>query len=122
MAHNVHQDFGQKQQGGTFGLAFGQLASRVRNVGADDSSLGQWAWMQFKGHDGHVVRIIVAYQPCHLADTQLGMVWQQHRRYLDSQSQRQENPHQAFLKDLLEALRNWQLVGECLILFIAHWR
>ena len=74
--------------------------------------------MQFKGRDGHVVRIIVAYQPCHLADTQLGTVWQRHHQYLDSQSQRQENPCQAFLKDLLEALRNWQLVGECLILFI----
>ena len=40
VAHNVHEDFGWKQQGGTFGLAFGQLASRVRNVGTDNSGLG----------------------------------------------------------------------------------
>ena len=60
-AYNTHEDFGQKQQGGTFGLAFGQLASKVKNVGTDDSGLGRCSWMQLKGHDGHIVRIIMAY-------------------------------------------------------------
>ena len=117
-AFNTHKDFGQKQQGGTFGLAFGQLASRVKNVGTDDSGLGWWCWMQFRGWDGHVIWIIAAYQPCRLADTQLGTVWQQHHRYLDSQGRRQETPRQAFKTDLLAALGNWRQVGKRLILFI----
>ena len=72
--YNTHEDFGQKQQGSTFSLAFGQLASKVKNVGTDDSSLGRWSWMQLKGRDGHIIRIIMAYQPCKLVDTQLGTV------------------------------------------------
>ena len=117
-AFNTHEDFGWKQQGGTFGLAFGQLASRVKNVGTDDSSLGRWCWMQFRGGDGHVVQIIAACQPCRSVDTQLGTVWQQHHQYLDSQGCRQETPWQVFKMDLLAALGNWRQAGKWLILFI----
>ena len=39
-AYNSHENYGQKQQGGTFGLAFGQLASAVKNVGVDNTGLG----------------------------------------------------------------------------------
>ena len=39
-AYNSHENYGRKQQGGTFGLAFGQLASAVKNVGVDDTGLG----------------------------------------------------------------------------------
>ena len=62
--------------------------------------------MQFRGQDGHVIRIIAAYQPCRSVDTQLGTVWQQHHWYLDSQGHRQETPQQAFKMDLLAALGN----------------
>ena len=77
-AYNSHKNYGQKQQGGTFGLAFGQLASVVKNVGVDDTGLGRWSWMLCQGRDGHKVRIVVAYQPCPSKATQLGTVWQQH--------------------------------------------
>ena len=117
-AYNTHEDFGQKQQGSTFSLAFGQLASKVKNVGTDNSGLGRWSWMQLKGCNGHIIRIIMAYQPCKSADTQLGTVWQQHHRYQDLQGRRQENPCQAFKMDLLDALHYWRHAGKQLVLFI----
>ena len=116
VAYNSHENYGWKQQGGTFGLAFGQLASAVKRV--DDTGLGQWSWMLCQGRDGHKVQIVVAYQPCPSKATQLGTVWQQHRRYLLEHGHRNESPHQAFCKDLTTALKSWQHKGECLILFM----
>jgi hypothetical protein len=33
---NQFENWGRRQQGGTFGLVFGQLASKVQDVGSDD--------------------------------------------------------------------------------------
>jgi hypothetical protein len=77
MVASYNTKLGQKQQGGTFGLAFGQLASNVHDLGSND--LGQLSWMLFKDWEGHKVRVFVAYQPCPSKDTQIGMVYQQHK-------------------------------------------
>ena len=74
--------------------------------------------MLCQGRDGHKVRIVVAYQPCPSKATQLGTVWQQHRRYLLEHGRRNESPPQAFCKDLTTALKSWQHKGERLILFM----
>jgi hypothetical protein len=76
-SNNTFENWGRKKQGGTFGLAFGQLASKVHDVGS--SNLGRWSWMLFQGWDGHKVRVVVAYQPCPSKDTQIGTVYQQHK-------------------------------------------
>ncbi len=76
-SYNTFENFGHKQQGGTFGLAFGQLASKVQDIGQDD--LGRWTWMLFQGRAGHWVQVIVAYQPCKATNSQVGMVYQQHK-------------------------------------------
>jgi hypothetical protein len=35
-SYNTFKNFGRKQQGGTFGLAFGTLASKVKDIGGDN--------------------------------------------------------------------------------------
>jgi hypothetical protein len=35
-SYNTFENFGQQQQGGPFGLAFGQLASKAQDIGGDD--------------------------------------------------------------------------------------
>jgi hypothetical protein len=77
-SYNKFENWGRLQQGGRFGLAFGQLASKVSDVGSHD--LGQWSWMLFKGRNGHKVRIVVVYQPVLSKATQSSSVYQQHRR------------------------------------------
>ena len=112
------KNFGCKQQGSTFGLVFGQLAVTVRSVGTDESGLGCWFWMHFQGHDGHVAQVVMAYMPCTSKQTQVSMVYQQHCHYLDSVGRQHEHPRQAFHRDLVQALGNWQQKGERLVLFI----
>jgi hypothetical protein len=77
-ANNTHENFGRHQQGGAFGMVFGQLASMIRDVGSNTMGLGCWAWMFAEGHDGHKVWIIVAYQPCVSKLSQLGTIHTQH--------------------------------------------
>jgi len=117
-ANNTHENFGRRQQGGAFGMVFGQLASTIRDVGSDPTGLGRWAWMFAQGRDGHKVRIIVAYQPCVSKLSQLGTVHTQHRRYLNSHGRKDETPRSAFRKDLIIALLTWRQAGERLILFM----
>ena len=117
-AHNTHENFGRRQQGGTFGMVFGQLAGTIIDVGTDAWDLGRWCWMLAKGRDGHKVRIVVAYQPCISKLSQLGTVHSQHRRYLDHEGRRSETPRAAFRHDLLTSLRAWRENGERLILFM----
>ena len=46
-SYNTFENFGCKQQGGTFGLAFRQLASKVQDIGQDD--LGKMVLDAFPG-------------------------------------------------------------------------
>jgi hypothetical protein len=89
-SYNTYENWSRKQQGGTFGLAFGQLASKVHDVGSNP--LGRWSWMLFKGWDRHKVRVIAAYQPCPLRDTQISMVYQQHKQQQQSDGCPDINP------------------------------
>jgi hypothetical protein len=68
-SYNKFKNWGRLQQGGTFGLPFGQLASKVTDVGSND--LGRWSWMLFNGRDGQKVKIVVAYQPIPSKATQI---------------------------------------------------
>lgn len=96
------RELGKKTTGRYFGLAFGQLASKVDDVGSD--KLGRWSWMLFKGQDGHKVRVVVAYQPCLSKDTQIGTVYQQHKRQQQADGCPNINPRTEFREDLVTQL------------------
>jgi hypothetical protein len=115
-SYNSFENWGRKQQGGTFGLAFGQLASKVDDVGSD--KLGRWSWMLFKGRDGHKVRVVVAYQPCPSKDTQIRIVYQQHKRQQQVDRCPNINPRTKFREDLVTQLRYWRQAHDRLILLI----
>jgi hypothetical protein len=115
-SYNTFENWGRKQQGGTFGLAFGQLASKVHDMGGDD--LGRWSWMLFRGRDGHKVRVVVAYQPCPLKDTQIGTVYQQHKRQQRAEGGPDINPCTKFRCDLVTQLHYWRRANDRLIILI----
>ena len=60
-AHNENKGFSQQQYGGTFVAAFGELATRLTEMGKDGMGLGQWTWMCVDRTDGQKVQIITAY-------------------------------------------------------------
>jgi hypothetical protein len=115
-SYNKFKNWGRLQQGGTFGLPFGQLASKVTDVGAND--LGRWSWMLFNGRDGQKVKIVVAYQPIPSKATQIRSVYQQHRHLQVEDGCPDINPCTKFRNDLVTMLQQSQRNNECLILFI----
>jgi hypothetical protein len=115
-SYNKFKNWGRLQQSVTFGLPFGQLASKVTDVGSDD--LGRWSWMLFNGRDGQKVKIGVAYQPIPSKATQIGSVYQQHRHLQVEDGCPDINPCTKFRNDLVTMLQQSQRNNECLILFI----
>jgi hypothetical protein len=80
-AFNTHENDSRRQYGGTFHLTFGELASRVVEVGTDESGLGRFAWTRFEGRHGHSARIVSIYVHCYTPRTGgLLTVMNQHRR------------------------------------------
>ena len=57
---------------------FGELATRTCETGADETGLGWWAYMLFKGQNGCTTRIISAYQPNHSQRCHLNSIYSQH--------------------------------------------
>jgi hypothetical protein len=65
-AHNVHEAkyAGRVQEGGTGTICFGESMGYITKTGQDEEGLGQWSWVRVSGTNGHVMRIITAYNPC----------------------------------------------------------
>jgi len=115
--HNKHEKARRKQYGGTFAMTFGELAMRTSEMGVDETGLGHWVWMLFRGKDGHATRIISAYQPCHSRCNQDNTVYSQQLCYFCWKGE-SICPWAAMVRDLGQVLRKWPNEGECLILFI----
>ena len=67
VAHNVHENAGRIQEGGTSLLLYGPLVDQYdfEHSGNDDTGLGRWAVMVLRGSDQITTRIVSAYNPCY---------------------------------------------------------
>ena len=117
------------QHGGCAVTLLGQTAHSARTSGMDKTGLGRWAWCRMQGRsrktralarDDPETRlpsqdliVVSAYRPCS-AGRGKNSVWAQHRDFLLSIG-REEDPREAFVIDLLEAIETWQGWG-CKIL------
>ncbi|EJK52704.1 hypothetical protein THAOC_27993, partial [Thalassiosira oceanica] len=91
--------------------------------GEDETNLGRWTWMRFKG-EGKNVRVITAYRPvkssrvrrrgADLTD-RLGTVWEQHVRHFGDTD---VDPRKRFDEDLLTELSRWKDEGDEIILMM----
>ena len=64
--HNVHENVGRIQQGGTGLLLYGPLIEQYNFElsGKDDTGLGRRVVMTFQGEEGKKTRVVVAYYSC----------------------------------------------------------
>jgi len=113
--HNIHDNFGQKQFGGTFLLGHEDITSSISATGSDPSGLGCWVWFALSGQTGITTRIISAYRPSESSYNHTNGVRAQHRSYLLSQGDTCK-PRLAFLRDLGLAISTWQAAGDNIIL------
>ena len=84
-AHNVHESCTEKtQEGGTGMLAYGLMLNNLdlSEASKDETGLGRWVTMTFKGAEGFVTRVLCGYNPCYnRSKTPNGTVYQQHSQY-----------------------------------------
>jgi hypothetical protein len=82
IVHNVHENFGKVQQGGTSLIMFGPLTDQLdfNETGKDDTGLGRWSVMTVQG-DGARTRIVCGYNPCGNNKLNSGTTYQQCMRY-----------------------------------------
>ena len=116
VAHNVHENIGRVQQGGTSLLLFGHLTEQYDHdeSGKDDTGLGRWSVMTLKG-DGVRTRIVCGYNPCGSGKLNSGTTYQQHRRFLITQRKDLTCPRRRFHDDLVAQLMKWRREGDRLV-------
>ncbi len=83
VAHNVHENFGKVQEGGTSLMAIGPLTEYIEHdqPSKDKTGLGRWSVMTFKG-DGGRTRLICGYNPCYNKNPKSSTTYQQHQWFL----------------------------------------
>ena len=117
VAHNVHENVGKVQEGGTSMLMFGTLTEflDMSEGGKDETGLGRWVVMTLRGSENTVTRIVCGYNPCGSDKPESGTVYQQHRRYFINKENSLACPRVKFREDLLALLTRWREDGNRLI-------
>ena len=66
VAHNIHENIGRVQEGGTCVLAFGTITKKIEadQSAKDMTGLGRWSVMTFQ-RDGARTRVVCGYNPCY---------------------------------------------------------
>jgi hypothetical protein len=116
VAHNVHENFGPVQEGGTSLLLFGPLAESLLQGGMekDTTGLGRWVVMTLEGQ-GAKTRIVCGYNPCGNNKPNSGTTFQQHRRYFVTQKKEVACPRAKFREDLVAQLKKWRAEGDRIV-------
>ena len=116
-AHNVHENVSKYQEGGTALLAFGPIVEQYdfEHSGKDNTGLGRWVSMVFRGSEGVTTRIVCGYNPCYNTRKESRTFYQQNRRYLITKEKDRSCPRKRFREDLVRQLKKWRESGERLV-------
>jgi exonuclease III len=116
VAHNVHENFGKVQEGGTSLMAIGPLTEFIEHdqAGKDETGLGRWSVMTFKGDRGRT-RVICGYNPCYNSNPDSSTSYQQHRRFFVTRKKDLTCPRTKFWDDLVIQLQRWREDGDRLV-------
>jgi hypothetical protein len=116
VVHNVHENIGRVQEGGTSLLLFGPLTEQLENdqPGEDESGLGRWSVMTLQG-DGVQTRVVCGYNPCYNKNQCSSTTYQQHRRFFITQRSDLTCPCKKIREDLVAQLTRWRNDGDRLI-------
>jgi hypothetical protein len=93
------------QFGGVALCSVNEGASHVIASGQDATGLGHWAWTQYQGKHGQLLRVVTAYR-CNRATTYAGSVYNQQKAYFESNDD-DRNPRDAFWEDLVKEIQPW---------------
>ena len=117
-AHNVHFNVGRRQEGGMCLLAFGTILGQYSsdNSGKDDSGLGHWTYMTFKGKEGFTTRVVCGYNPCYSSrKSGTSTAYQLQKNYWVGTKKNMVCPRTKFREDLISLLKGWREQGDRLV-------
>ena len=116
VAHNIHENFGRVQEGGTSVMVVGPLTEFIEQgqVCKEETGLGRWSVMTLKGNQGRT-RVICGYNPCYNKNPDSTTSYQQHRRFFITKKKDLTCPRKKFREDLVEQLKLWRKDGNRLI-------
>ena len=115
-AHNIHERFSIAQQGGTFMSATEFNQGLIETSGCDETGLGRWCWMKFKGTTAST-RVVMAYGACVTRKQAQNATIAQQRRYWRLQNNN-TCPRKLFREQLISQLKTWREEGDKIILFL----
>ena len=97
--------------GGTMLGVSGKWASRAETTGSD--KMGRWNWVDLRGKEGKMVRVISAYRVSqgHVAQTGESTYCKQQVRSLLKRRVLNPNPKKTFLKDIGNYINKWRANG-----------
>jgi hypothetical protein len=106
VTHNVHENIGCTQQGGTSLILFGHLTELLdhNESGKDPTGLGQWLVMKIKG-DGVQTWSVLEYNSCSNSKLNSGTSYQQQRRFFVSERKALTCPWKKFYDDIIGQLK-----------------
>ena len=118
-AHNSHEgkQVGRYQEGGMAALVFGQLVVQYdfEASGRDESGLGRWVTLVFRGEGGLTTRVVCGYCPCKSNKKATRSSFQQARRYYVQKEKDLTCPRVRFQEDLVKQLKKWRADGDRLV-------
>jgi hypothetical protein len=111
------KEVGKVQEGGTAMLLFGDTIEQCdyKTLGKDDTGLGRWVLMVFRGENGLVTRVVTCYNLCYNTNKGSRNSYQQHRRYFVTKEKDDTCPQKQFLSDLKKQLEARMENGQRLI-------
>lgn len=117
-SHNAHETTEEAiLEGGTSLMVYGGLNDQYDpdRSGKDESSLGRWTTMCFRGTDGFTTRVVCGYNPCYSGNLANGTSYSQQKRFLLTQKHDRTCPRTKFRTDLIALLTEWCNQGDRLI-------
>ena len=98
-------------------VLYGQLIEQYdfEASGRDDSGLGRWVVMVFRGSNGIVTRMVCGYNPCYNKKKHSRTSYQQARRYYITKEKDSTCPRTRFREDLIQQLKQWREDGDRLV-------
>ena len=113
-AHNVHENVGRVQEGGTRMLFYGPLVYQYgfKHSGKDGTGLGRWVVMVFQGSEGIKTKIVCDYNLCYNKKMDSITSYQQQYRYLVLKEKDWTCPSKRLHNGLIRQLQDWREEGD----------
>jgi len=116
LAHNVNEQSGLKQFGGTFWIGTGMATQCIAGSCTYPLGLGWWVVCMLTSCSGCKVHLIFGYQPCLNSLSCLCSVYAQHKWFFDS-THYSICPCTALFQDLALDIQGWHTQGDGILLF-----